>query len=195
LNNKVKERNYHLESMFNTGLTLWHLMFNNYVRMNEIRLPFFNRDMSPLDDYVVIINIHADGPLGTYLTHKDYVEHFMRTDDFNECFTIKEYNEAKLKENHVEQIDLAKVDPNDKKWGRHRFGRNYFTEEQLAIRTKWTIVEDPETAKAVALTGEYDSRVPDRFIEDFKSGSYTEYNKIRVNSFDEGLDYLINFGL
>ena len=183
---------WNLRAMFNSNVSLYHLMQNCYVRLNEIRLPFFNKDLSPLSEYSVMINVHADGPLGTYLIHNSYVDRFIQTDDFDVYFTVAEYIEARKTETWVEQIDLLKVDVNDPKWGKHNYKRNYHTAEQLGKKTLWRVVEETDTSKCIGLIGKYDSMRFDYFDSGF--GNLEKYKKISVRSLEEGLDYLINFG-
>lgn len=141
-------------------------LFNRtFQRFSEIRPVFYKEDLSKLENFSVIINVHSDGCLGTYIVHNDWVENpFMKSDDFGVCFTIKDYNKAKK----VKKLTKNK-------------------ENIKCLKTKWFIVTYDN--KPIALISEYDSwRIPKQMgineVEEQK------YNKFRVNSLKEGLDYL-----
>ena len=73
--------------MFNDDFTEYDLAFNSYIRYNSIRSSFWETDIESLNDYSVMINVHDDGPNGTFIIHKDFVDLFYNTDDYNISFT------------------------------------------------------------------------------------------------------------
>ena len=76
------------------------MLSNTFQRFSEIRPVFYKTDLSKLEDFSVIINVHADGNLGTYIVHNDWIQNpFINTDDFDVCFTIKDYNKMKKVKN------------------------------------------------------------------------------------------------
>ena len=66
------------------------------LKLSEFRNVFYKSDLSLLEDFSFINNVHAYYKLGCYIAHNDFVEDpFVKTDDFEVVFSIKDYNEAK----------------------------------------------------------------------------------------------------
>ena len=67
-----------------------HIMLSSTIlRTCEIRDIFYSYDLSSLEDFTVIYNIHTGDRLGTYIVHNDYVQHpFLNSDDFDILFTV-----------------------------------------------------------------------------------------------------------
>ena len=160
--------------------------------------------LDKLNEFSVISNVHADYPLGVYLVHKDWVENpFMKSDDFHEWFTIKDYvslrpHYTKTKDyNFLDQLERFKDVPFIAKYSYPY----YQTEEamkNLKLKTTWTITTYND--KAIALTSKEDSwRLPNQTY--FHSGlsesvikiESEKFKSFRVNSVEQGLEYLKEF--
>lgn len=174
-----------------------HAMLSNHLlRVRDVRKELYDTDTKLLEDFCIVINIHADAALGTYLVHKDYVqEYFIGTDDFDLMFSIKEYNQLKydLKFKQTKQYYLfEELDkfPDEKIEYRYLYAQGEL-EDSLREKTKWTITTLNDTP--IAITSLYDSK---RFCDCEFDGSEPEESKFksfRVTNFQEGLNYLIEF--
>ena len=166
------------------------MLSNTFQRFSEIRQLFYKEDLSKLEDFSVIINVHSDGSLGTYIVHNDWVENpFIKSDDFDVCFTIKDYNKVKkIKKltkdiNFFDELERFK----DDKYSNYDWYKNKENTKYLDLKTKWTIVSYDD--KPIALMSEHDSwRIPQQM--DINEVEEQKYSKFRVKSLKEGLEYL-----
>lgn len=159
------------------------MLSKNFERFFEIRPIFYKTDLSKLDDFSVIVNIHADYGLGTYIIHNNWLnDPFLISDDYSVSFSIAEYNEMKKKkkltEEYVLKDVLEKFKDNKKcKW--------YIENDYKLLKTKWHIITFDD--KAIGLISENDSW---RLI--CKGDSY---KKTKISNLEEGLEYLKAFNL
>jgi len=166
------------------------MLSNIFLRFSEIRQLFYKEDLSKLEDFSVIINVHSDGSLGTYIVHNDWVENpFIKSDDFDVCFTIKDYNKVKKIKtltkdiNFFDELERFK----DDKYSHYDWFKNKENTKYLDLKTKWTIVSYDD--KPIALMSEHDSwRIPQQM--DINEVEEQKYSKFRVKSVKEGLGYL-----
>jgi uncharacterized protein YbcV (DUF1398 family) len=167
------------------------MLSNTFQRFSEIRPVFYNTDLSKLEDFSVIINIHSDGNLGTYIVHNDWIEKpFLKSDDFDVCFSIKDYNKMKKVKkltkdiNFFDELERFKNDnASYYNWYQNKDNIKY-----LDLKTKWTIVNYDD--KPISLMSEHDSwRIPNQ-ISDINELEELKYTKFRVKSLEEGLEYL-----
>lgn len=166
------------------------MLSNTLQRFSEIKPLFYQEDLSNLEDFSVIINVHSDGYLGTYIVHNDWVENpFIKSDDFDICFTIRDYNKAKKTKkltkdiNFFDELERFK----DDKYSYYDWYKNKENTKFLELKTKWTIVN--YDGKPIALMSEYDSwRIPNQM--DISEVEEKKYDKFRVKSLKEGLEYL-----
>lgn len=166
------------------------MLSNNMLRFGEIRSLFYNSDLSKLSDFCVIINVHSDAPLGTYIVHKKWVDDpFMKSDDFDVCFTIDEYNKVKSSQTLTDDYDfideLEKF--KDKNTGLYTWYRNPDNRRHLYSKTKWTVITYRN--KPIALVSDTDSwRIPNQM--EISEEEERKYRSFRVPSLEEGIDYL-----
>lgn len=166
------------------------MLSNTFDRFSEIRPLFYKENLSKLEEFSVIINVHSEGSLGTYIVHNDWVENpFIKSDDFDVCFSIKDYNKVKkIKKltkniNFFDELERFK----DDKYSNYDWYKNKENTKYLELKTKWNIVSFGD--KPISLMSEYDSwRIPQQMsIYEFEK---QKYSKFRVNSLKEGLEYL-----
>lgn len=167
--------------MFNDHFHENDLLFNSYARYNQIRQAFYNTDLSGLSDYFVIINIHADAPLGTAIIHKSLCDRFIGTDDFNIAFSIADYNKRKEFEDQPTDIDLTELKTSGKmkNWWSSDDGK-----KQLSLKTKWNLILSEDDNYCLGLIGSNDSWVTE---EEFKT------HTMPVENIQQGLDHLVEF--
>ena len=181
INEKKKDPlNRPLCYMFNDDFHENDLLFNAYVRYNQIRQPFYDTDLSSLSDYFVIINVHADGPLGTAIVHKSLLDRFIRTDDFDIAFSIEDYNKRKENEEQPIDIDLTKLKTKGKNWWTTDDGI-----KQLSLKTRWNLLLSEDDSHCLGLIGLNDSWI----TQELKT--HTMY----VENIQQGLDHLVEFHL
>jgi hypothetical protein len=164
-------------------------------KLAEFRKVFYTEDLSLLDDFTVIANIHSDTPLGTYIVHNKWVKNpFYNSDDFRILFSIAEYNKMKLERvltkeySFYEQLERFK----NEKYAHYDFYTSPEGVKLMGLRTKWTIVTYND--KPIALLSEHDSwRLPNQMDEAEGDAYCEQYKKIRVASLSEGLKYLKSF--
>lgn len=171
------------------------MLCNTFSRFKEIRSLFYTEDLSELEGFSVIINVHAGQGLGTYIVDNSWIENpFLNSDDFNVCFSIKEYNQLKKTKNEPKPIDYHEEV--------ERFKdelliikSKYFNYEAVKkniddfpdLKTRWHIITYKE--KPIALVSEHDSwRIPSQMK--LSDSEIFLYSKFRVDSLKEGLDYL-----
>ena len=156
-----------------------HIMLSSTILHTcEIRDIFFSTDLSKLEDFTVIYNIHANDKLGTYIVHNDYVQHpFLNSDDFDILFTIKDYNEKKLINKKTKEYDFYselekfRYEP----YTHYEFYHKEENIKEFNFKTKWNIITKND--KPIALISEKDSW---RFL-DFGTV------KTRISSLEEGI--------
>ena len=158
-----------------------HIMLSStFMAISEIRDLFFSTDLSKLEDFTVIYNIHASYKLGTYIVHNDYVQYFINSDDFNVLFSIKDYNKQKLIKNKTKEYNF--YDELEKFRNDANVDYNYYQREEsikeFNLKTKWNIIFKND--KPIALISEKDSW---RFLN---FGTI----KIRIDSFEEGIEFI-----
>jgi hypothetical protein len=166
------------------------MLSNIFQRFSEIRQLFYKEDLSKLEDFSVIINIHSDSSLGTYIVHNNWVENpFIKSDDFDVCFTIKNYNKVKnIKKltkdiNFFDELERFK----DDNYSNYDWYKNKENTKYLDLKTKWTIVSYDD--KPISLMSDHDSwRIPLQM--DINEVEEQKYSKFRVKSLKEGLEYL-----
>ena len=167
------------------------MLSNTFQRFSDIRSLFYKEDLSKLENFSVIINVHADGPLGTYIVHNDWLESpFIDSDDFDVCFSIKDYNKMKKVKPLTKDINLfdeLERFKNDKhsnyNWYQDKKNTKY-----LDLKTKWTIINYHD--KPIALISEEDSwRLPQQ-IRGIDESEKEKYSTFRVKSLKEGIEYL-----
>lgn len=187
--------------MFNDKFKLSDLIWNTYVRYNEIRQVFYNNDLSNLSQYCVIINSHADGPLGTSIIHKSLLERFEQTDDYNFSFNISDYNVRKQLEDQPLQIDLTSVDINLPQFKGHNIKSNWFaTEEgkkQLSLKTNWHVAIKKNKCYAVLgeracniinyINDENDEKNPYDYVKE------NNFTFLKCESIEEAMFYLLQY--
>lgn len=167
------------------------MLSNTFQRFSEIRSLFYKEDLSNIEDFSVIINIHSEGSLGTYIVHDDWIETpFIQSDDFDVCFSIKDYNKVKKVKKLTKDIDffdeLEKF--KDDRHSNYKWFKNKENIKYLDLKTKWTIVTYDDTP--IALMSDHDSwRIPNQ-MWDINEVEKQKYSKFRVKSLKEGLDYL-----
>lgn len=156
------------------------------IKFNEIRNTFYNLDLSSLEDFSVITNVHAYYKLGTYIVHNVFVEEpFLRSDDFDFEFSIKEYNISKKikklteKYDYFEQLDKFR----DDKYIKTYIIKDEYLEE-FNLKTKWNIVT--KNNKPIALISDSDSNRL-LYINNY------EYKKIKMKNLEEGVDFIKTF--
>jgi hypothetical protein len=167
------------------------MLSNTFQRFSEIRPVFYKTDLTKLGDFSVIINVHSDGNLGTYIVHNDWIEEpFMKSDDFEVCFSIEDYNKMKKTKKLTKDInffDELERFKNDKA-SYYDWYKNKKNTKHLDLKTKWTIVNYDD--KPIALMSEQDSwRIPNQ-ISNIDESEDLKYTKFRVKSLEEGLEYL-----
>lgn len=187
--------------MFNDEFMLSDLVWNAYVRYNEIRQVFYDNDLSNLSQYCVIINSHADGPLGTSIIHKTLYEDFHRTDDYSFSFNIFDYNIRKQVEDKPIQIDLSTVDLNHPQFEGHNIKKNYFaTEEgkkQLKRKTNWHVVLKND--KCYGVMGSVACNIIHMINDEIHKENPYDYVKadhytfLKCKSIEEAMFYLLQY--
>lgn len=179
-----------------------HVMLSHtYMRFEEIRDLFYNYDLSDLTDFSVIVNVHSNAPLGTYIVHKDFVEvPFIRSDDFDVFFTIPEYIEARKFNSLTKSYDIYEelskfkeemINSKNSYLKSHYYwlieeGKEFFNK-----KTIWTVSTFDD--KPIALTSETDSERLRYYFDHEGNENYTKnfrYSKFRVKNIEEGLEYL-----
>lgn len=167
------------------------MLSNNFLRFREIRPLFYQKDLSKLEQFSVIVNVHADGELGTYIVHNDWIEDpFINTDDFDIFFTISDYNKNKKERKLTKDInffDELERFRNDK-FSNYDWFQNKDNIKYLELKTKWTIVNYDD--KPIALMSEKDSWLLPNQIRNTNDLDVSKFTKFRVKSLEEGLDYL-----
>lgn len=159
-----------------------HIMLSStFLHISEIRDLFFSTDLSKLEDFTVIYNIHASYKLGTYIVHNDYVqEPFINSDDFKILFTIKDYNKQKLIKNKTKEYDF--YDELEKFRNDPNVNYSYYHKEEsikeFNLKTNWNIITKND--KPIALISEKDSW---RFL-DFGTV------KTRIGSLEDGIKFI-----
>ncbi len=187
--------------MFDDEFKLHDLVWNAYVRYNEIRQIFYDNDLSDLSQYCVIINSHADGPLGTSIIHKTLLERFEKTDDYSFSFNISDYNVRKQVEDKPQQIDLSSVDLNHPQFEGHNIKKNWFATEdgkrQLNMKTNWHLVLKKD--KCYGVVGERATNIINYINHEIDEANPYDYVKenhftfVKCKSIEEAIFYLIQY--
>ena len=178
-----------------------HYMLSVYLyKFGEIRPVFYKTDLSELEDFSVVYNIHAEGgeTLGVYIVHNDWVENpFISSDDFDIAFTIKDYNQTKKNKNLTKDYDFYEELEKYKNEPITHYDF-YIKNRKRQLKTKWTVITYDD--KPIALVSEEDSwRIPDQMdlssagdwrLLDLRTRERARYEKFRVRSLEEGLEYL-----
>lgn len=162
------------------------MLSNILLKLSEFRNVFYKSDLSLLEDFSVINNVHAYYKLGCYIVHNDFVEEpFLKTDDFEVVFSIKDYNEAKKIKtltkdyDYFEQLERFKEDKYIKA---HIIKDEYL--EEFNLKTKWNIVTKND--KPIAIISEQDS-------ERLTYINKYEYKKIKIKNLEEGIEFIKTF--
>jgi hypothetical protein len=147
------------------------MLVNTFLRFFEIRPLFYEMDMSNFEEYSVIINIHADGYLGAYIVHNDWIYiPFIGSDDFDVCFSIKDYNNVKKTKTLTQQYDFFKT--------LEKFKNNKYSHYD------WYMNEN----KPIFLISEQDSyRIPHQ-MWNLDDTEIEKYHKFKISSLREGLE-------
>jgi len=199
MSNKIYTKLNYIDRMFDMSDREYnsvHTMLGTMTaKLAEFRKVFYAEDLSLLEDFTVIVNIHADTPLGAYIVHNNWVENpFYNSDDFRILFSIAEYNKMKLERvltkeySYYEQLERFK----NEKFAHYDFYTSPEGVKLMNLRTKSTIVTYNENP--IALLSEHDSwRLPNQMDEAEDDAYCEQYKKIRVASLVEGLQYLKSF--